>query len=153
MKFIVLIWMMLSSLYGAEGAKKVVYDVTTGSFEKFTQVIASGIVFQKNHYESKMEDLQAIVVIHGEAYRYFLKSLNNTPYTNDKVLDKNHSELIKRLESLSKYYGVKFEICGIGIRKRQIKEDQVLPFVEIIPSSTTGLIDAQDAGYAYVPVN
>lgn len=153
MKFIVLIWMMLSSLYGAEGAKKVVYDVTTGSFEKFTQVIASGIVFQKNHYESKMEDLQAIVVIHGEAYRYFLKSLNNTPYTNDKVLDKNHSELIKRLESLNKYYGVKFEICGIGMRKRQIKEDQVLPFVEIIPSSTTGLIDAQDAGYAYVPVN
>lgn len=153
MKFIVLIWMMLSSLYGAEGTKKVVYDVTTGSFEKFTQVIASGIVFQKNHYESKMEDLQAIVVIHGEAYRYFLKSLNNTPYTNDKVLDKNHSELIKRLESLNKYYGVKFEICGIGMRKRQIKEDQVLPFVEIIPSSTTGLIDAQDTGYAYVPVN
>lgn len=153
MKIIVTIVMLLVSLHAEEGIKKVVYDLTTGSVEKFSKSVLSGIVFQKNHYDSKLQELRAIVVVHGEAYRFFLKSLKGTKYASDANLTQEHSNLLKRIESLNKNYGVVFEVCEIGFKRNQLVSSQLIESAVLIPSSTTGLIDAQNEGYAYVPVH
>lgn len=154
MKKIWLILILVLSLHAQEGGrKKVVYDLTTDSIEKFSRNILSGIVFQKTHYESRMEEIDAVVVVHGEAYRFFLKSLENTKYGADANLSRMHSDLLKRLESLHKNYGVSFKACEAGLRNHNLVPAQMVDFIEFIPSSTTGLIDAQHDGYAYIPTH
>jgi len=143
--------MLLTSLYGQDGVKKVVYDLTTDSIEKFSRSILSGIVFQKSHYESKMEELHVIVIIHGEAYRFFLNSPEKTKFVTDQALIQQHSDLIKRIESLQKNYGVIFRACETGLKNHNLVPNQLISLVELIPTSTTGLIDAQNDGYAYIP--
>lgn len=154
MKKIWLILTLVLSLNAQEGGtKKVVYDLTTGSIEKFSRTILGGIVFQKSHYESKMEEVDAVVVVHGEAYRFFLKSLENTKFATDSNLSGMHPDLLKRLESLHKNYGVTFKACQAGLKNHRLVPVQLVDYVELIPSSTTGLIDAQNDGYAYIPIH
>lgn len=151
MKVFIAMMIVLVTLYAQEGTKKVVYDLTTDSTEKFSKNILSGIVFQKNHFESKLEDLQVMVVIHGQAYRFFLKSTENTKFASDQALVQKHADLLKRIESLHKNYGVKFMACESGLKNHNLVPDQLIPLVQLIPTSTTGLINAQNDGYAYIP--
>lgn len=153
MKQLILIVLFVLSLHAEGGVKKVVYDLTTGSLDTFSRVILSGIVFQKNHYESKMEDLHVVVVIHGEAYKFFLQSPENTPYAQDNALSAQHEEIARRIESLHTHYGVTFRMCEIGMKKRSLEISQMVSSVELAPSSTVALIDAQNDGYAYIPVH
>jgi intracellular sulfur oxidation DsrE/DsrF family protein len=43
-------------------------------------------------------------------------------------------------------------MCGAGMPKHGLKAKDIVPYVKIIPNSTIGLIDRQNEGYAYIPV-
>ena len=149
-KIFLTLLLSLLSLF-ADSEKAAVYDLTTGDIAKFKQMILKGIATNKGYYEGKLETFKVAVVIHGNAYKYFVKDLSQSPYTKDKALAKEQKDIKKRLFSLANYYHVHFEVCGIGIKHRKIKPENLYSFVKINKNASIGLIDWQSKGYAYIP--
>lgn len=149
-------WLLLLSLSmflnAQEALKKVVFDLTTGDQKKFEQTVLSGIVKNKNHYESIMEELEVAVVIHGDAYKFFVKDLVSSPYNKDNELLSVQDSFEKRLRSSVDNYHVKFYICQAGMNFLKIPKENIYDFVTVIPTATIGLIDRQNDGYAYIPI-
>ncbi len=151
-KIIFILLLSLGILHAEEDSAKVVYDLTTKDLKNFELRILSATVSNKTHYESTLRELDVTVVIHGGAYRFFLKDPANSEYKDDKALVSTHQDLGKRIETLANTYEVEFLVCGVGLRKRGIEKKDIYDFVKIIPTSTIGLIDKQNEGYAYIPV-
>lgn len=149
-----LLLLALSSLLNAEEevVKKVVFELTTGDQKAFEQKVLSGIVKQKDYYESKMEELDVAVVIHGDAYKFFIKNLDASPYRDDQELKTVQESFFKRLKSAVENYKVKFLMCQAGMNHLNIAKDNIYDFVSFVPTSTIGLIDKQSEGYTYVPI-
>jgi len=135
-----------------EGVVKVVYNLTTGSVKDFKQKILKGIALNKAYYESNLKELEVAVVIHGEAYKFFLKDLKGTGYENDTALVLEFPELKKRIASLADTYNVSFSVCGVGLKSRKISPNNVVDFVKVIQNASIGLIDKQNEGFAYLNV-
>ena len=152
MKIFILILAMLGLLNAQQIQHKVVFDLTTSDIKTFEKRLLSAIVHQKTHYEGKLEELKVVVVIHGGAYKFFIQDLAASPFKDDKNLVAAHSDLSKRIASMSQNYEVEFLICEIGMRGLKIAESTLYDFVEVIPSSTIGLIDKQNEGFAYIPI-
>jgi len=151
-KIIIIISIFISLLKADEEISKLVIDLTTSDVKKFEQVILRGIVLSKAHYESKFTELDVVVVIHGKSYKFFIKNKESSRYKNDKKLLKLSKEFGLRLKSLSKIYGVKFLMCRAGMQYRKMKKEDLYDFVSLTPNVMIALIDAQNDGYAYMPV-
>lgn len=89
------------------------------------------------------------MIIHGDAYKFFLKDLNNSIYKDDKELRESQVELGKRLKSLSENYSVEFEICQSGMKSRGISTEAIYKFVKPVYSAFSSIIEWQNRGYAY----
>ncbi len=152
MRKILLFFVLLSSLIAEEGVKKVVFDLTTGDPKVFEKKILSGIAHQKAHYEGKLQELEVAVVIHGGAYKFFVKELQKTEYKNDTELVKKHADFAKRLASLVDTYEVSVYMCEVGRKGHKLDKNNIYDYVEYVPNSTIGLIDKQNEGYAYIPI-
>lgn len=152
-KIVVLLFVLFVSLLAEEGTKKVVFDFTSGDPKVFEKKILSGIVHQKNHYEGKLQELAVAVVIHRDAYKFFVKNLQNSPYKQDAVLAAKQNEYATRLQSLTDTYDVEFFMCEVGRKAHKLDKADLYGFVNFVPNSTIGLIDKQNDGYAYVPIN
>ena len=74
------------------------------------------------------------MIISGGAYEYFEKD----------------SEIKDIAIDISKVATV--EVCSVGMRKRNIKKSDMLPFVIPAFNKTEALIRYQNQGYAYIPV-
>jgi len=133
--------------------KKVVYDLTTSDIKMVKKRLIGSIVSNSDYYQSKLQEYKVKVVIHGDAYKFFMHDLNNTAYAFDKKLVENKAELQKRFKSLSTLYGVEFEVCAVGMKSRELKPKAFYPFVKVIHNAIVGLVDAQNDGYAYVPID
>lgn len=120
--------------------KKVVYDLKTGDTETLERVLVSGVMRNSVYYQNKLQELKVKVVIHGDSYKFFQKESQMT-------------ELGKKLKTLHESYGVEFEICKVGMKKRDISEQSLYPFVTVVPNASLALIDAQNEGYAYLPLH
>jgi intracellular sulfur oxidation DsrE/DsrF family protein len=145
------ILIMAVSLHAEEIVHKVVFDLTTGDANTFEKIILSGIPVQKTHFENKMEELEVAVVIHGDAYKYFVKNLSHSPYKKDTNLAKLQETFSKRLEGSVNTYKVSYFMCESGMKRKKIAKEDVYDFVTLVPTSTIGLIEKQSEGYAYVP--
>lgn len=152
-KIIVLLVVLLGLLKADEGIQKLVIDLTTSDVITFENRVLKAVVMNKSYYESVFKELDVIVVIHGGSYRFFVKDLAKTIYRDDEKVAKASKNLKVRIESLMKTYNVKFQMCKVGMRKNKLTENNIYDFVEIIPSAMVGLINAQNDGFAYVPVN
>lgn len=150
-RWIVLICLSLS-LYAEEGLKKVVFDLTSGDQKTFEQRIFSGIAAHNEYYHSQLQELEVAVVIHGDAYKFFLKDVSKSLYKGDSALISKRSTTEKRLRSLITNYKVKFYMCEVGMKHRQISKDDIYEFVTPVASATIGLIDRQSEGYVYIPI-
>lgn len=150
-------WMVLlalaATLWAEEGVKKLVFDLKSGDLPTFEKKILQGISVHKAHYEGKLEELEVAVVIHGDAYKFFVKNLKNSPYKDDAALQAAHAQLQKRIETMVDTYGVEFVMCEATMNALKIERSNVYDFVTLTPNSTIGLIDKQSDAYAYVPVH
>lgn len=133
-------------------SKKVVFDLTTGDLKTFEQRILSGVARYTAAYEGNLQEFSAVVVIHGDAYKFFVKDIAHSPYKDELELVKVNSELKKRIASTADIYGVEFIMCEANMRKAKLSEKEIYSIVKLVPSSTMGLIDKQNEGYAYIPV-
>ena len=151
-KIIFSLLLSLGILYAQENSAKVVYDLTTKDLNNFERRILSATVANKAHYESTLRELDVTVVIHGGAYRFFLKDPAKSKYKDDKALLSTYQALGKRIKTLADTYDVEFLVCGVGLRKHGLEKKEIYDFVKIIPNASIGLIDKQNEEYAYVPV-
>jgi len=152
MKKLILLISMVLFLNAQDGVKKLVLDVTTSDIKKIERNVLSGTVKHKTHYENKLEELEVAIVIHGGAYRYFIKDLSKTLYKDEVNTIKTQSDLYTRLKALNELYEVEFFMCAAGLKKLNIDPSNVVDFVTLSPTSTIALIDKQDEGYAYIPI-
>ncbi len=153
MKSLLILFTLCTLLFAEEGVKKVVFDFTSGNLKTLDKKLLSGIAFNKIHYENHLEKLDVAVVIHGDAYKFFIADLEHSPYKNDAELAKAHDALGKRLAAMSKNYEVEFIMCESGMKSHKIDKNTLYDFVKLTPSSTIGLIDKQNDRYSYVPIH
>jgi len=140
---------LLMTLYGSD--IKAVYDVTTGDIATFERKVLQSTATHAAYYEGELKEYEAVFVIHGDAYAFMVDDLSKTPWKGAWSIQK-HQELRSRILNLMENYEVRFEVCGIGLRKHQIESQQLMKGVKTIFSSTTGLIRWQDEGFAYIPI-
>jgi len=152
MKLLLTVLAFCTFLFAEGGDKKLVIDLTTADVAVFEKKVLSGIVAHKTHYENSLEELEVAVVIHGGAYRFFLKDPSKTVYKDDEKLKKAFPELKKRIASLADTYDVEFLLCDVGRKKNKLELDNIAEYVKIVPNSTIGLINKQSEGFAYIPV-
>ena len=153
MKQIILLLAFIGILSANDETAKLVLDLTTSSVEKFEKHILKGIVFSKNHYQNNLKELEVAVVIHGGAYRFFVKDLQSSMFKDDKELVKVYAELKKRIATMSDTYEVEFLMCRAAMKRNKLEEKDIVEFVKLVPTSTIGLIDKQNEGFAYIPVS
>ena len=151
MRFLMVMMLMAWHLHAGD-VKRVVFDVTTADLKRFEQIVFEATKSHTEHYAAQGKAFRAVFVIHGEAYRFFLKKLEGTRYEEDRALQARRAEFEQRFSTLVDSYDVTFEACSIGMAKRRIAPADLYPFVTPIFSATSGLIEWQEKGYAYVPV-
>ena len=152
MKAILLLLAFVGFLFAADDSAKIVFDLTTGNMKTFEKHIIKGVVVNKTNYENQLRELEVAVVIHGSAYRFFVKDIKSTKYAKDAKLVENYKELKKRIALLSDTYDVKFYMCQAAMPRHNLKPEDIVEFVELVPNSTMALIDRQNEGFAYLPV-
>jgi len=153
MKRVLILCLLFAGLAHADDTTvKVVYDLTTKNVAKFEKKILKSVVMNKAYYEGDLKELQVAVVIHGGAYRFFVKDIKNTIYKNDKKLIAVYGDLKKRIATMANTYDVQFLMCAAGMKNNKLMKKDIVKFVKIIPNSTIGLIDKQNEGFAYLPV-
>lgn len=152
MRILILLFLCMVSLSFAE-TKKIMIDLKTGDFESFDKAFLSGLPGTIDYFSFQGDTVDVAVVIHGDAYKFFVQNLNNTSYGMDESLVK-HQELIQqRLEEMLKKYRIHLEVCMSGMHKRGILSQDLYPFVTPIKSAMIGLVKWQNEGYAYVPLH
>jgi intracellular sulfur oxidation DsrE/DsrF family protein len=151
-KFLLVLLLSVGVLSGSDDLKKAVFDLTTSSINTIESRLIKGVAMNSTYYQDSFKELDVIVVIHGDAYKFFVKDISKTKIKPDGQLSKNLDDLHQRLKSLTDTYRVKFVMCEAGMKSRDVTKDNILEFVQTIPSAMMGLIDAQNSGYAFIPV-
>lgn len=152
-KLLLVVLLFLGLLKADSDVKKVVFDLTTSNVTTIEKRLINGVAFSNKYYQSVSSVLNNRVVIHGDAYKFFVKDISKTKCKEDEKFQAKAKDIHKKLASLANTYNVKFLMCGIGMKAREIEKDNILDFVEVIPSAIIGLIDAQNDGYAFVPID
>ena len=152
MKKILIFLALLGFAQADEESARVVYDLTTSNVAKFEKNILKGISINKAHYQGSFKELEAVVVIHGGAYRFFVKDIKKSMFSKDLKLVEAYAGLKKRIAIMADTYEVEFLMCRASMSKNGLEDDDVVEFVKIVPNSTVGLIDKQNEGFAYIPV-
>jgi len=152
MKKVILAFLILFTFANAQAAK-VVFDLTTSDTTKFEKNMLKGLVIHINHYESNLQELETTVIIHGGAYRFFVKDLASSTFKDDAKLAKVYSDFKKRIATIASTYDVEFLMCEAAMKRHKLEEKDIVEFVKFVPTSTIGLIDKQNEGFAYLPVN
>jgi intracellular sulfur oxidation DsrE/DsrF family protein len=152
-KILIMLVILFGLAHADDESAKVVFDLTTKNLAKFEKNIIKGVVINKSYYESSFKELEVTVVIHGGAYRFFVKDINKTIFKDDVKLVKGYVALKKRLASMADTYDVEFLMCGAAMKRNKLAPEDIVKFVKIIPNSTIGLIDKQNEGYAYLPLS
>ena len=137
-------------LFSAE--HKVVFDLTSSDFTKIEKSLIGNINLLNTHYSQNGDTFKVAVVISGGAYRYFTDNVDASVYKNDTQLKNIQIALKEKLASLASQ-GVRFDVCSVGMKKRNIKQENMYTFVKPAFNKTEALISWQNRGYAYVPIN
>ena len=131
---------------------KVVFDLTTGDAKRIENRIIGNIKYLSTHYAKENSNLKSVVVISGKAYKYFVQDLANSPYKEDKNLAEVQKKIQPLLQELVDKYQVRFDMCGAGMKARNIEAKSVYSFVHTDKMKYVYLIDWQNKGYAYIPI-
>lgn len=145
--------LLLVGLLQANEVYKVVYDLTTDNMKTFEQKVLKGIPFTKNYYKGELKELDAVVIIHGGAYKFFLNDVSKSVFKNEQDVINAQPDLMARIKTLADTYNITFLMCNVGATKHKLNRDNIYSFVKMTPSAVIGLIDMQNKGYAYVPID
>lgn len=151
MRYLFILFYLLSALTFAD-TQKIMIDLKTGDMDAFTTRFIGGVSLTADYFIAQGDTVSIAVVIHGEAYKFFVENLERTQYGVDQSLVDNQEVLYQKLIEFQKKYNVTLEICQVGMNKKGILSEDIYPFVTPIQSAMTGLVKWQNRGYAYIPV-
>lgn len=151
MKIVVLLLLMLNFSFGQTA--KVVYDLTSGDLQTIKHKLIRSVTAVAKYYAAKKEHVDIMVVISGDAYKFFIDDLESSPYANDEEIEDIQMTFKPRLEALHTVYDVNFNMCQSGMQARKITKKSLYPFVNAEKMKSVYLIDAQNGGYAYLPIH
>jgi len=147
-----LLFLVFTGLSTAE-ERKAVFDLRSGDPERIEARLVNDIKYMVDHYKERNIEFKPVVVISGRSYKYFIEDLEDSPYKDDEELVAEQSKFRGLFKELSDEYGVKFEMCVVGMNDQNIKAESLYSYVKAEKLQAVYLIDWQNAGYAYVPVN
>ncbi len=150
MRFLALI-LMITTLALAD-TKKAVFALTTPDIEKIENRLIGGIKGATKYYKNQNQQLESIVVIHGEAYKFFVKDITKTAIETESMMDIDTDELHAKISDFIKTHNVSLYICSVGMKRNGIEESNILNNIKVIPSAMIELIELQNSGYAYIPI-
>lgn len=127
-------------------ADSVVYSLTSGDYDTVQQRLVNNVENLEGYYKSLGKKLDVAVVIHGHAYDLFLKE----PPSGAPLA--KHAKLKAGLKQLQEKYGVVYDICSMGMKKRHIAPEAIYGFVHPVFNKDAGLIKWQSKGYAYIEI-
>jgi uncharacterized protein len=130
------------ALWGA----KVVYALTSGDYSTVEQRLVRNVEGLQRYYKAQGETLEVAVVIYGNAYELVKKRPMAVKTTHA------HRHLKEGLMHLKEAYGVQFDICAAGMRKRGITPEEIYDFIQPVFNKDVGLITWQNQGYAYIEI-
>ena len=149
---LVLVFSVCLSVSYAQSAK-VVYDLTSGDSAKIEKHLINSIRALGKHYKEEKIELKVIVVISGDAYKYFINDLEKSPYALEQDVIEVQKKFKTRLKDLNEIYGVTFNMCSSGMRARKIDQNTLYHYVHADVMKSIYLIEAQNNGYAYMPIH
>ena len=149
---LVLVFSVCLSVSYAQSAK-VVYDLTSGDSTKIEKHLINSIRALGKHYKEEKIELKVIVVISGDAYKYFINDLEKSPYVLEQDVIEVQKKFKTRLKDLNEIYGVTFNMCSSGMRARKIDQNTLYHYVHADVMKSIYLIEAQNNGYAYMPIH
>ena len=147
--------LVFSFCIGFASAKeaKVVFDVTSGDSHKIGKHLINSVNVLETYYKKENIDLKVIVVISGDAYKYFIEDLKKSPYATQTEVADVQAKFKTDFQKLNDKYGVIFEMCANGMRARKINPNNLYKFVHADVMKGVYLIEAQNSGYAYIPIH
>lgn len=152
--FTKLVWIFFLCL-GVSYAQdaKVVYDLTSGASSKIEKNLINSIKALGRYYKEEKIELKVIVVISGDAYKYFINDLEKSPYALEEDVIEVQKKFKTRLKELNDAYGVTFNMCSSGMYVRNIDHNTLYQYVHADVMKSVYLIEAQNNGYAYMPIH
>ena len=131
-----------------EGDVACLYHCDYGDNARFAQTLNN----ISNHYSAYGADpfgLQLVIVAHSVAVKYFLSTLEGTPW-KDETID---PALFERITALAKN-GLKIYLCEITFKRLKLDMANVkdMPFISFVPSGVATVAALQSKGFAYLKV-
>ena len=135
MKTLAFLLLFVSSLASAQQpAVKAVYHFSEG-----LEQASRGLEFIRNHLEAD-PGAQIVVVAHAAGVDFLMKGAKTA----------RGNEFRSAVEDLD-LAGVKFRVCEITLRERNLQRAQFLPLVQFVPSGVAEVARLQSReGYAYI---
>lgn len=149
----ILVLILLSTTLSLAQPAKVVYDLTSGEIMTIKHKLIRSLTAVAKHYASKKEHVEIMVVISGDAYKFFIEDLESSPYAKDEEVEAIQMSFKSGLEALHTVYGVTFNMCQSGMNARKIEKKSLYEFVNADMMKSVYLINAQNDGYAYLPIH
>lgn len=137
----------------ADNHHKVVFDLTSGQDNMIEKTLYHTIKNIKSYYTTNHKDIDVAVVISGDSYKYFIKDIKNSPYSDDADIVALQPKLEPKLQELHDILKVKFYMCSYGMQSRDISEESLYDFVQADKTKSIYLIELQNDGYAYMPIH
>lgn len=147
--------LVFSVCFGVSYAQsaKVVYDLTSGDSSKIGKHLINSVKALGKYYKEEKIELKVIVVISGDAYKYFINDLEKSPYALEQDVIEVQKKFKIRLKELNDAYGVTFNMCSSGMVARNIDYNTLYQYVHADVMKSVYLIEAQNNGYAYMPIH
>lgn len=125
-----------------------VYHVDYGDPPRFVQTLTN-ISNHFSAYGSNPFDLQIAVVAHGQGVKFFMESLENTPWKEEVMVP----QIFERVEAVSKL-GMKVHLCNITFERLKLDRTKArkAEFISFVPSGVATVAALQAKGFAYIKI-
>lgn len=105
-----------------------------------------------NHYSAyggNSFDVQIVIVAHGQGVKFFLESLEGSPWKDDAEALKH----FERIESIAKS-GLKVMLCNITFERLKLDREKVrkADFIVMVPSGVATVAALQSKGFGYIKI-
>ncbi len=150
---IVLLGLLLSMSALMATEQKVVFDLTSGDAATIEKHLIKNIESLSGYYKANDIDFKAVVVISGDAYKYFVQDLKSSPFKGKLKVARAQKTLEPLLAKLHTEHGVEFDMCKAGMQARKIDKKVLYSYVKTDLNKSVYLIKWQNEGYAYLPVH
>jgi intracellular sulfur oxidation DsrE/DsrF family protein len=124
------------------------YHCDFGDQARFEQMLTN-IANHYSVYGANPFDLQLTIVTHGAGVKFFLESLDGTPWKDETITP----QLADRIAAQAKN-GLKVYLCDITFQRLKLNRNKVrkVDFVEFVPSGVATVAALQSRGFAYLKV-